>query len=76
MIDKNALKGAIVAKGMTQGDLASKMGLSKAGFSARMRQGVFKSTELEAMIDILEMTNATEVFFAKNVAHQGTKEGA
>ena len=74
MLDKNALRGAIVAKGLTQGDLANKMGISKAGFSTRMRKGVFKSTEIDAMIEILDMANARDIFFAKQVAPKATRE--
>lgn len=67
MIDTAALKGVIVAKGMTQQDVAKKMDMTPKTFYAKMKKGVFGSDEMEQMIDILSITNPVEIFFANKV---------
>ena len=65
MVDTNALKGLIVAKGLTQQDLAFEMGITPKTFYQKMKKGVFGSNEIEAMIAILCIENPMEIFFAK-----------
>lgn len=67
MIDTNALRGAIAAKGMTQQDVAKHMQMSPKTFYAKMKRGVFGSDEMESMIDLLSIENPTAIFFAKEV---------
>ena len=67
MIDTNALRGAIAAKGMTQQDVAKHMHMSPKTFYAKMKRGVFGSDEMESMIDLLSIENPSAIFFAKNV---------
>lgn len=64
------LNGVIVSKGMTQSELAEKLGLSKASFSYKMnglRQ--WKAMELKKIKKILCLDDATfmSIFFADNV---------
>lgn len=65
MIDTNALKGAITAKGLFQQDVASHLGIAPKTFYAKMKKGVFGSDEMEAMIDLLSIENPSAIFFAK-----------
>lgn len=67
MIDTNALRGAIAAKGMTQQDVAQHMGIAPKTFYSKMKKGVFGSDEMEAMIKILSIENPSAIFFAKKV---------
>lgn len=67
MINTNELKGAITAKGFTQKDMASKLGISPKTFYLKMKKGVFGSDEIEKMIKILSIKNPTEIFFAESV---------
>lgn len=67
MIKTNDLKGAIIAKGFTQKDMALKLGISPKTFYLKMKKGVFGSDEIEKMIKILSIKNPTEIFFAENV---------
>lgn len=67
MIDTNALRGVIAAKGMTQQDVARDMGIAPKTFYAKMKRGVFGSDEMEAMIKILSIEKPCEIFFAKRV---------
>lgn len=67
MIDTNALKGVIVTKGYSQRKLAKELGITEKTFYSKMNKGVFDSDEIENMIDILNIKNPVEIFFAKNV---------
>lgn len=67
MIDTSALKGVIVSNGMTQQDVAKKMGMAPKTFYSKMKKGVFGSDEMEQMIDILSIQNPVEIFFANKV---------
>lgn len=65
MIDTNALKGIIVSKGLKQEDVAKYIGINPKTFGRKMKKGVFGSDEMEAMIDLLNIENPVEIFFAK-----------
>ena len=67
MIDTNALKGIIVAKGYSQRKVAKHLGITEKTFYSKMNKGVFDSDEIEIMISILNIKNPIEIFFAKNV---------
>lgn len=67
MVNTNSLKGIIVSRGLTQQDVAKRLGLSPKTFYARMKKGVFMSDEIEQMIDLLEIDNPSSIFFAKDV---------
>lgn len=66
MVDTNALKGIIVANGMTQQEVAKRIGISPKTFYQKMRKGIFGSDEIETMIDFLSIENPMVVFFAGN----------
>ncbi len=65
MIDKNALRAEIVRNGMTQKQLAAQLGISEQTFTDRMKKGVFRTDEVEKMVDILHIENLQKIFFAK-----------
>lgn len=67
MVDTNALKGIIISKGMTQQDVAEKLGMAPKTFYSKMKKGVFGSDEMEGMIDILSIENPCAIFFAEKV---------
>lgn len=73
MIDVNALRGVIVAKGFTQQDVAKNIGMAPKTFYSKMKKGVFGSDEMERMIDMLSIENPSEIFFAKEVTRQVTR---
>lgn len=72
MIDVNALKGIITAKGMTQQMVAHEIGIAPKTFYSKMKKGVFGSDEMEAMIDLLSISNPVDIFFAKEVTSEVT----
>ena len=67
MVDTNALRGIITSKGKSQKDIAIEIGIAPKTFYDKMKKGVFGSDEMEMMIDILDIKNPTEIFFAKEV---------
>lgn len=72
MLDVNALRGAIASKGYTQKRLASEMGISGQSLSKKIKSGVFKSTEIDTMIRLLEIENPMPIFFAQEVPCDAT----
>ena len=63
MINVNALKGLIVAHGMTQQDVAHIIGISPKTFYYKMKKGVFGSDEIEKMIVALSIEHPEKIFF-------------
>lgn len=67
MIDTNALKGIIVAQGLTQAQVARSIGMHPKTFGLKMKRGVFGSDEMEAMIELLSIQDPVHIFFAEKV---------
>ncbi len=64
MIRVNELKGLIARKGISQRRVAQKMGITDKTFYNKMKMGKFNSDEMQALIDILDIKNPSEIFFA------------
>ncbi|NLZ52398.1 MAG: DUF739 domain-containing protein [Thermoanaerobacteraceae bacterium] len=64
MIKTNELKGIIVKNGFTQKQVAKKIGITPKTFYEKMKKGVFGSDEIQIMIDMLNIDNPAEIFFA------------
>lgn len=73
MIDTNALKGIIVAQGLTQGKVARHIGITPKTFGLKMKKGVFGSDEMEAMIQLLSIKDPVQIFFAEEVTCEVTE---
>ncbi len=65
MIDTNKLKGAIRSNGLTQAELAKKMGICSQTLSRKLNRGIFDSNEIQAMIVILHLEDPMSIFFAR-----------
>lgn len=72
MIDVAKLKGLIVEKGYSQKTLANEIPISPKTFYAKMKKGIFDSSEIERMIDILEITEPMPIFFKQYVSLKAT----
>lgn len=59
------LKGIIVAKGLTQKDVAKYIGITPKTFTEKMKKGVFGSDEIEKMIELLEIKDPMDIFFSR-----------
>lgn len=65
MIKINELKGIIAKNGLTQKQVAERIGITPKTFYEKMKKGVFGSDEIQKMIEILNINNPCEIFFAK-----------
>lgn len=64
MIQINKLKALFVEKNITQQEIAKELGITETTMSRKMKKGVFDSDEMYKMIEILEIENPSEIFFA------------
>lgn len=67
MIDVPKLKGKMAEKGMTHQRVASALGITPKTFGSRLKSGIFKSNEIEALIELLEIDSPMDIFFKKKV---------
>ena len=65
VIKVNELKGIFVAKGLTQADVARELNITETTMSRKLQRGVFDSDEIYKMIDLLDIKNPVEIFFAE-----------
>lgn len=65
MIKTNELKGIIVKNGLSQSDVANRIGITPKTFYEKMKNGVFGSDEIQIMIDELHIEDPESIFFAK-----------
>lgn len=68
MIDVAKLRGVIAECGLSQNKVAKCIGISPRTFYAKMKNGVFNSSEIDAMISLLSIHDPIVIFFASNVA--------
>lgn len=68
VIDTNKLKGAIKAKGLTQGEFAAQIGICEQTLSKKLKVGRFDSNEMYAMIKLLDLKDPASIFFVDEVA--------
>jgi DNA-binding XRE family transcriptional regulator len=52
-------------KGLTGQDMAKVIGKTPKTFYNKMKEGVFDSNEIEAIVDALDISNPIDIFFAK-----------
>lgn len=68
MIRTDLLRGKIAEKGYSQLNMAKMLGITGKAFYNKMKKGIFKSDEIQKMIDILEIDNPVAIFFANEIA--------
>ena len=76
MLDANALKAEIVRNGMTQGQVAERIGMSATTFSQKIRNNGFGLDEADKLILLLGIQNPGAIFFSQRVTLEDTKEGS
>ena len=64
MIRTDELRGIIAKNGLSQSDVASKIGITPKTFYEKMKIGVFGSDEIQIMIDNLKIEDPITIFFA------------
>jgi len=65
LIKVNELKGIIAKNGYTQKQVAEGIGITPKTFYEKMKKGEFGSDEIQIMIEMLNIENPSEIFFAK-----------
>ena len=64
MIRTDELRGVIAKNGLSQSDVAAKIGVTPKTFYEKMKNGVFGSDEIQIMIDELHIDDPMAIFFA------------
>lgn len=67
LIRTDLLRGKIAEKGFTQSGMAKILGISGKSFYNKMQKGIFKSDEIQKMIEVLDIDNPIAYFFAQEV---------
>lgn len=68
MINANKIRARIVEMGMTQQQVAEKIGMSAKTFSIKMNNGKFGLDEADKMIEVLKIEKPEHYFFTNDVA--------
>lgn len=63
MIRTDLIRGKMAEKGYSQLAMAKILGITSKSFYNKMQKGVFRSDEMQKMIDVLEIENPVAVFF-------------
>ena len=64
MVQANEVLACMARAGKTRGDVANALGICPRTLTAKLKSGVFKSNEIETLIDMLHIDNPMDVFFA------------
>lgn len=68
MTDTKELKIAIVRAGLTQREIAKRLGLSEMGLHKKINNITeFKASEIKTLVELLGITNIDAIFFANDV---------
>lgn len=65
MFNKNKYKACVVEAGKTSAEIASQLGISEATYYRKLsNDGSFSRSEIQRLIQILNIENAMDIFFA------------
>lgn len=67
LIQVDELRGIIAKNGLSQSNVAEMLRVSPKTFYSKMKSGVFKSNEIQIMIEELHIENPMDIFFVKQV---------
>lgn len=65
MIKVDELKGVIAKRNLSQARVAKEIGISPKTFYEKMNRGIFCSDEIYKMIQLLQIEDPLNIFFAK-----------
>lgn len=65
MLNANALRAEIARNGMTQGEVAKRIGMSANTFSNKMKNSGFGIVEAEKLIHLLDIRDPNAIFFSR-----------
>ena len=67
MVDTLKIKALVIERGLTQTEVAKKLGMSNRAWYDRMNKKKFNSEEMYNLIHVLDIKNPIDIFFADNV---------
>ena len=67
MLDVKALRAEIARNGLTQGQVAERIGMTATTFSKKMKTNGFGINEADAIIELLGIQNPSAIFFGQQV---------
>lgn len=67
MADVNLLKSIMVAQGYCVRDVAKKIGINEKRLYRYMKKGIFPSDVIEALVNVLHITDPMPIFFTSSV---------
>ena len=73
MIMTNKLIGIMAENGISQSEMARRIGIAPKTFYEKMSKGVFGSDEIEIMVRELNIKNPWDIFFANVVTSKVIK---
>ena len=68
MVDVNRLRGLIAERGLSQRKVAKLLGMAEKTFYSKMKSGIFVSTEMSALIELLDISDPAGIFFTELVS--------
>ena len=68
MINTSKLRGLIAERGLSQRQIAKDLGITEKTFYNKMKNGVFSSAEISAMLKLLRPDDPMSIFFADCVS--------
>lgn len=74
MIQTNLLRGKMAENGYSAVKLAKALHITPKTFYNKMARGVFGSDEIYQMIELLNIQNPIEIFFAQEIAQEATND--
>ena len=66
MLNKNLLKAEMLRNNFDRVGFCKAINMSESTFARRLSTGIFKTDEVEKIIDVLHIDNPAEIFFASN----------
>lgn len=65
MVRTDELRGLIAKNGLSQREVARKIGVHEETFYRKMREKKFGSDEMQELIKLLHISNPAEIFFCR-----------
>ncbi len=62
MVAVDKLRGIIAERGMSQRQVAKRLGMNEKTFYAKMQKGVFGTDEVEKMVSLLSISDPAAIF--------------
>ena len=72
MVRTDLLRGRIAQMGFSQRKVAKSLEITEKTFYTKMKKGVFSSKDIFMMMEMLEIVDSREIFFAPEVSWRAT----